>query len=462
MMKKYLKLTFCLIILGTALIPLVATIGKVNSINLDRNTLAPMPQWIDNGKLNLSFTSQFDDFYTEQFSFRTYLISIYNGIYERVFHLSGNENVIVGKDGFLFFEETLDDHLKTTPLNIYDLNRFNEILRIQKEYLSNQSIDSFLMIVPNKATIYAEYMPSNLKPFSNADIFDQLENIDLNMKYIDVKSVLLEGKKESDAVLYHKRDSHWNNLGAAIGYRELMKALNRQPLELDDQQPEERDDWQGDLARMLYPAIPTNDPQFYFKLPQKFIFSRAIRSMEDLEIESVHPEMEGRLVLFRDSFANALIPFVSESFQQVSYFRQFPMDYRRIEGLDADTLILQIAQRNVNWYLQATPMLPSNGKSELLNTQLSTDISFTISIEKNSDLSYINARYDDQKAAQKITAVKIFDQGLMYDAFPIFQDGDFEDDKIELGFSLYTVDQLNPDTMIVYVQMDGRWYKTLR
>jgi hypothetical protein len=131
-MKKYLKLTFCFLIFGTSLVPLFGTVIGFDSINLDKSSLSPMPALIENNRINGSFTAQFDDFFTDQFSYRTALITAYNKIIARVFRQSGNEKVIVGKDGFLFFEETLDDYLKINTLSEYDLMRLNEVLRIQQ------------------------------------------------------------------------------------------------------------------------------------------------------------------------------------------------------------------------------------------------------------------------------------------------------------------------------------------
>jgi hypothetical protein len=53
-------------------------------------------------------------------------------------------------------------------------------------------------------------------------------------------------------------------------------------------------------------------------------------------------------------------------------------------------------------------------------------------------------------------------KGLVYDAFPIYQDEDFEDDVIKSGFSIYTNTEIQPDTMTVYVYTDNQWKKVIR
>ena len=184
--------------------------------------------------------------------------------------------------------------------------------------------------------------------------------------------------------------------------------------------------------------------------------------MEDLQIESVNPSKEGNLIMFRDSFANALIPFISESFGQVNYYRLFPYDYTKIESLTADTLVIEIAERNLNWFLQATPVLSATTEDVLptVSSQLTMGIAFQQ--EKKSDMFFLNARFEDQLLAEKIIAVRLEDNGVIFEAFPIVEDSDIEDDAFELGFSIYTKNSLDVSSMSVYVLMDETWHKVIR
>lgn len=299
-------------------------------------------------------------------------------------------------------------------------------------------------------------MPENYRVIGDLDSLDKVRESISAMEYIDIYPALMNEKEKSVDILYHKRDSHWNNLGAVIGYKVLMETIGKDPLLLG--QPHGKTDWQGDLDRMLYPAFPRTDQQFYFELPGEFIFTKAIRSFEDLDIQSRNSDKTGKLVMFRDSFANALIPFISESFNEVNYFRSFPADYTKIPS-DTEILIFQVAQRNLNWYLQATPIVSLSGKDETVMPSRSIELDFSVEQHQRSGLNYLNARFSDQESAQTITAIRIKSQGLLYDAFPIYQDTYFEDDIIELGFSLYTSVPIDPLAMEVYGFMDGHWIR---
>jgi hypothetical protein len=132
-MKKKSSLVFCILIFMSALFPLMGYMVNFKTPNLDKSPLSPFPNFIEKNRLNLTFTTEFDKYFSDRFPFRSYMISAYSGINEYVFGQSGSEQVIVGKNGFLFFAETLDDYFKVNTLSTDDLTRLNNILGIQKD-----------------------------------------------------------------------------------------------------------------------------------------------------------------------------------------------------------------------------------------------------------------------------------------------------------------------------------------
>ena len=456
-MKKNLKLLFCLLLLFSSLIPVIGyglSFAMRNDANDSRSNV---PSLIKNNSFNISFTLEFDDYFTKSFPFRAHFITAYNAVYQTLFHQSGNEKVIVGKDGYLFFEETVDDILDVETLTEFDLTRLSVVLNDIHRSLDEVGIRSYVMVVPNKATLYEEYLPENLKPIGNKDNLDRYLNLKLDMENIDLYNALKNAKDSSTLPLYHKSDSHWNNFGAAIAYETIMDSVNHDSLELLNQTPQSRNDWQGDLSKMLYPAMTIYDKQVYYDLPEKFIFSQAIRSFEDIHIESKNPTLDGHLWMMRDSFANALIPYLSDSWNQVNYSRSFPHDYRDVMLQKPDTLIIEIAQRNLNWLLQATPVIESKPKDVSIQTDRTIDLDVHFDQSFTSGLAYLNAYFTDQAQAAAITEVKLIEADQEYEAFPIYQDNDFEDDTIEYGFSLYTATKLNLESVKILVKINGIW-----
>lgn len=456
-MKRKLNVMFIVLLLGSALIPLTGTIFNVSTPNYNPTPLPTFPNVIEDKKLNHLFFDQFDDYFTLQFPFRTLMISAYNKFNEVVFNESKNEKVIIGEEGYYFFEETMDDYFKVNTLSKHELSRLNQVLAIQKEYLDSKGIDSYFVAVPNKATIYPEYMPSQWRPKGETSNLDQLSSMSLSMPYINLKESLLDGMRTSDVSLYHKQDSHWNNVGAGIAYSSMLEKIQREPLDLLNQHYSKKEDWQSDLARMLYPSTKTFETQYYYQLPNQFTFTRAIRSFEDVDIESLNPTQEGSLFVFRDSFANALIPYFSESFERVHYSRAFPYDYNKVEQFNPEVLIIEIAERNMNWLIQKTPRIISSPKKRTIVESSMIDLEFVLNESEKDEAYFYNALFSNQEAANSITEIKIIYEGYEYDAFPIYEDDDVEDEVIEIGFSMYTLKQLQYDKMNVFVKVDGLW-----
>ena len=457
-MKKPMKLLFCIVLLLTSLLPLTGYLFNV------RTTIPGLPQpsspvFLRDNAFNVSFFDEIDDAFSTSFPFRSAMISIYHRLNEGIFKQSGSSQVLVGKDGFLFFEETLDDYLNLSQLGENDLIRFNRTMQMQSDAMAELGIASHFMVVPNKASIYGEMMPAHLKPIGETNLLDQLRKMDLAMDFIDVKDALIQAKEATGSTIYHARDSHWNAVGAAIGYEFMMAELGQTSLDLLSQTPVRSRDWLGDLSLMLYPDKSDDDFQYTYDLPKAFTFTRAVRTFEDVEFESMNPTKEGHLLLFRDSFANALVPYLSDSFARVNYSRVFPYDYRDVKSMDVDTLVIEIAERNLNRLLQVTPVLISEPHAISTIAHYSQKTAIQMTSAKVNSLYFLNARFADQVFGQKVTDIKVIVDEIEYDAFPIYQDADFEDDLIEYGFSLYTQTELEVDEIRILGQIDGDWYR---
>ncbi len=457
-MKKPMKLLFCIVLLLTSLLPLTGYLFNVKT-TIPGIQQPSSPSIVKNNEVNVSFFDELDDAFSTSFPFRSTMISIYHRLTEGIFKQSGSSQVLVGKDGYLFFEETLDDYLNLSQLSENDLIRFNRTMQLQSDAMARLGIASYFMVVPNKASIYGERMPAHLKPVGETNLLEQLRKMDLAMDFIDVKDALIQAKEETGLPIYHARDSHWNAIGAAIGYEFMMAELGQTSLHLIGQTPVRSKDWLGDLSIMLYPDKSDYDIQYTYNLPEAFTFTRAVRTFEDMEFESINPTKEGHLFLFRDSFANALVPYLSDSFARVNYSRVFPYDYREVKTMDIDTLVIEIAERNLNRLLQVTPVLVSEPHASSTIAPFSQKTAVQMTSSKVNSLFYMNARFTDQDFGRKITNIKIIVDETEYDAFPIYQDADFEDDLIEYGFSLYTQTKLDEDEIWILGQIDGDWYR---
>ena len=387
-----LKLIYCLLFFAICLTPLAGFAAGFATPNLEKRSLAPKPELYQNQVFNTSFVYELDDYFSDHFPFRSYLISAYHQVRQAVFSDSGSDRVITGQQDWLFYAETLDDYLRQNPLSDLEIAHFKQILALQSDWLKARNIEFLFTVAPNKNSLYGQYMPNKYQPFANPSLAEQLNQFDSQI-YLDLFSPLsLEAADQKP--LYHFTDSHWNNLGARIAAEALLKDLAGTYPELAlSQLPgpdyQTRQDWVGDLAVMLYPSGPEAENQQYFFDREAYRYVRPLRSLEDMLIQTRYQNGQYRLHMFRDSFANALIPLLSHVFGEASYSRSIPYDYRQIDQQGVDIVIAEIVERNIRNLLQSAPIMPADPIESL---PLSNDQATLL--KAADDTVFLKAAYD--------------------------------------------------------------------
>lgn len=143
-----------------------------------------------------------------------------------------DENVIIGKDGFLF--ESVDD---TTGYNyIADYIGYGQtddeirdiargIVALQKQY-RDLGVDCIVAVIPNKQTVYGEKMPDffgNISGNTRLSILSKYARENGITGYVDATQALIDAK--SEGVLFNNTEDSVNTLGAYVVYREIVKAF---------------------------------------------------------------------------------------------------------------------------------------------------------------------------------------------------------------------------------------------
>ena len=107
--------------------------------------------------------------------------------------------------------------------------------------------------------------------------------------------------------------------------------------------------FEGDLDSLLYPGEERYDEDFILALEDGFIYKGNYRTPMDMrvETENVAGVGQGSVLMFRDSFGNALIPYFGNAAEHVLFNRANPYRIDALEGGDYDLVILEIAERNL-------------------------------------------------------------------------------------------------------------------
>ena len=305
------------------------------------------------------------------FGFRRQLIALDAAFREAVFKESSNSLVASGRNGWLFLGETVD---RESPANAYSSRLPGNIahtLALVNEYLTANGVYFILAVAPNKASVYPEYLPY-YAPNPNAPgdslayrLYDELDI--LGVPYIDFKDKLA-AQKTPEHTLYHKRDTHWNNIGAMAAYREIAERIAAEMLARGTECPydgygaamaEPLENWTGDLDLMLDPETGTKDVQYDYRIGRNYESRKPIVSFDDMEIITGSDTNGVKIIMFRDSFANALIPLLSNNFGEAAYLRSVPYAFNRAVSRGYDVAVLEIAERNLPEIANRAPVIPA-------------------------------------------------------------------------------------------------------
>ena len=280
-----------------------------------------------------SFPTNFENYYNDNFGLRKYLIKANNILYIKLLSFSPNRMVVLGMDDWLYLAGKDEAIFRYKQKHTEEeLKLYFDILKKRKDFFEKEDIQYFIIIAPNKQSLYPEYMPEYIQRLNENSEYDQIteylskNSLDVN---IDVKKALFKEKMKGKLV-YYKTDTHWNNYAAFIAYQEIMKKFEiyypeLKPVPLTDFNISEKQ-YSGDLAKMLgmEEYFNENVPNFIPKNVRKANFEK-INSVDGIATKSPMLLSECKScsnitsVIIRDSQAEPLIPFLAEHFSRIVY-----------------------------------------------------------------------------------------------------------------------------------------------
>lgn len=297
------------------------------------------------------------------------------------FGISTNpKQVIIGKDGWLYLGDSYadtvsDDRRQASEADFENGKNIGAASDAWAAYLAEKGVKAFrVMVGPNKGTVYPEYMPSWAKP-ATPNPTDALFAGTGKERYIDLRGPLHAARQAHSEPLYYKTDTHWNAIGAGIGFQAFAKRVAIDNPEIhwpsDDaydlyktqQQPG------GDLANFLRMtaqlpdteptikaariALKTTRTEFYTQkilyqggnpiagLPQKPTLFTSEGALNDKKV-----------LWLRDSFGTSLSPLMSITFKEVlqeywmSALKPDGNFAKLVEDFKPDYVFITVVERN--------------------------------------------------------------------------------------------------------------------
>lgn len=169
--------------------------------------------------------------------------------------------VLYGKNDWLFYQNTKDgnsyeDYIGNPQKYFSDEEKatIKKNLEEKKDAVKaqNENARFVVLIIPNKETIYSEYMPSYLVRLSQKTRTDDLveylrSNTDVEIIY--AKDAMIANKEEHQ--LYYSTDTHCNMKGAYAALSEVMKIYDKNLILEEERFTTNTELYTGDLGNML-------------------------------------------------------------------------------------------------------------------------------------------------------------------------------------------------------------------
>lgn len=436
---------FCAAFAAVSLIPSAGMFtGNKSEKTAEGTESGGFPALFDeSGKLNKEWNTQTDSYISENFAYRDKLISANTYVMDKLAGVSASDQIVTGKDGWLYYSQTTDDFINDPDVTDKGIQNIVHNLEIMNRYISENGGKLLVTVAPNKNEIYPEYMPSYYISSDTASNYDRLAEAlaGSEVQFFDMKDFLIRSKIETGIQLYHKKDTHWNNTGALLASDALMSALGKEHNDFSDASYVTEKSWSGDLDRMLWPGKDLKDYQNIYDIDFGYSYKGSYRSADDLIINTVNDNAEDSILVFRDSFGAAVIPFISENFENATYLRARPNQLYYMENNKYDYVIIEIVERNICWLQQEAPVHSAPVINETPSAEKECSGRHNISFD-NKKYVHIYGSVDvpesEQSPVYYVTLEDTEGNRISYEAYSCYEAKLLEEDEIkDNGYSVY-------------------------
>lgn len=310
-----------------------------------------------------------DAYVTDSFPARNHLISALNYLRYRL-GVSGASQVIVGRDGWLFYDN--GSHFGAARNDPAFTDAEAQVwlagLAARTEWLKARGVHHLLLIGPDKEMIVPQYGPRWYQgPDLNrpAPLLTRLNATAQAGEIVDPGPVLRRQARWGLNV-YNPYETHWTGLGAYEAYVLVMRRLaaagvtdGPRPLEAfseitdDPHKPRNLSEMLGiaDFADADYPQFrdPTVNSRTVW-LTDKQVWT----APQIIETGQVGKPV---LLMLRDSFSLALLPFLEGHFSRIVLYHHQDGFWRPelVERYRPDVVIFEVIESGLPWVMSGSP-----------------------------------------------------------------------------------------------------------
>lgn len=385
--KKSAKIKIILAVFVTIIIFIIglAFFARPSRSENEKRELTPFPTFTLESFLNGEYTAQISLWFSDTYPLREQMISANAGI-QSLYGIRG-EQVIGGGDA---------DDIPTGPADIefnptddgkgdtFEGTYINGDTAYQLYFFNKQNSDSYVALInefatqiEGKAQVYDMIVPlhyqialseETVKKYNASDCSEAIKymygNLSGGIKSVDTLPNLIQ---HNDEYLYFRTDHHWTARGAYYAYLAFCKEKGIEPTPLEDYKQYKFDGFLGTFyANAKQPAAMKNNPDYveafvpigtnredvydgngnyvdwysivYSGADKYDAANKYLAFMGgDHPLAEIHnPNITdgSSIVVIKESYGNAFVPFLVDSYEYV-----YVIDYRQWDGKLSDFVI---------------------------------------------------------------------------------------------------------------------------
>jgi len=293
------------------------------------------------------------------FGLKGSLAHLHGWISVRLLDTSSTPMVLLGENGWLFgaFDHVLDYQRAAEPLDDARLREWIDALEQRRASLAARRIAYAFVVAPDTHSIYPEHLPRALArgaPTRLDQLVEAARKQAPELLLIDLRPALRELKNE--APLYFKTDTHWNPVAGWLASRVVTARLHLLPQPGDLTPLRVRRIAGGDLARLLgmptsyedeeaWPAAtPAPSMTDEAGKPLSYRFTNVVFRER---VRVLNPAGRKKALVFQDSFAEAMIPWLSGAFRETLWVRSYRYSDELVTREAPDVVIEQVVERKL-------------------------------------------------------------------------------------------------------------------
>lgn len=328
--------------------------------------------------------------------------------------------VVIGKNNWLYLGDDYADTITLAREGIDPSYIKNAIAKKNKldawdGFFKSKGVKDFKILVgPNKSSVYPEFLPDWVKLSESRKINILMEATNSEY-YIYPENILLSAKEIYEGHdLYHKTDTHWNNLGAWVVFDHFIKEIKIKNPEINYNQnillkrPVEIS--AGDLSGFLRLTGSLKDQQQIIEFLPSFDVEtechtfyagekiecvgnpKIISQKEPLLVTATGSLNDKKLLWIRDSFGTAMSQYMARTFSNVIQVHYDNLDKDKlidiVEDFKPDYVFMTIVERSIDGGLPLE--YPETGLAKDNMYSYSSELIASNDLEKKDDGFYIS------------------------------------------------------------------------